>query len=231
VKSKTTRPSPDATERQKNSVFIVEDHPVFREGLVQVLNREKDLAVCGQAGTAEEAQKLLRRLHPDLLLVDITLPGKSGLQLIKDLRKSGNNVKVLVVSIHDEALYADRVLRAGADGYIMKQEDPNEIVHAIRDVLQGHIYVSESVLGLVADESPKALCGGPESRLDLLSDEQLVFLELLGQGKSEEEIAAATKNRLEAVKSSCAEIRKKLGLKTANQLIRFAVCWVETSTH
>ena len=215
--------------QHKKLLFIIEDHPVFREGLVQVLKREEDLAVCGQAVSAEDAQQALSKLHPDLLLVDMSLPGKSGLELIKELRDSGNTVKVLVISMHDEALYADRVLRAGADGYIMKQEDPDEIVHAIRDVLDGHIYLSESVLEPTSKTGPRTPPQMPERRLDLLSDEQLHVLELLGRGNTEREIAAETRTSLAKVRNSCADMRRKLKLKTANQLIRFAVCWVESA--
>jgi len=127
-------------------IYIVEDHPVFREGLAQLVNAEQDLTVCGQAGDAAQALRAIARLKPDLVLVDITLPGKSGLELIKELRPQNHQLKLLVVSMHDEALYANRVLRAGGDGYIMKQEDPEEIIHAIRDVLGGHTYVSEQVM-------------------------------------------------------------------------------------
>jgi DNA-binding NarL/FixJ family response regulator len=214
--------------RAPKKVFIVEDHPVYREGLVQILRREKDLIVCGQAGDAEEALRDSLRLKPDLMLVDISLPGMSGLELIKELRALDREIKVLVVSMHDEALYADRVLRAGGDGYIMKQEDPEEIVHAIRDVLSGHIYVSEEVLarqsGTVRKRSSKAK-GRP---LDQLTDFELEVLELLGQGKTNEEIARKLQAPVAQVNADCATIQKKLKFETTNELIRYAVCWVET---
>ena len=127
-------------------IFIVEDHPIFREGLQQMISLESDLMVCGEADNATSALELIPSLQLDLVLVDLTLPGKSGLQLIKDLRALGLPIKMLVVSMHHEALYADRVLRAGGDGYIMKQEDPEEIIRAIHDVLDGHTYVSEVVM-------------------------------------------------------------------------------------
>src|SRR6266496_3426748 len=149
--------SPRKSSKQRSAIsprqiFIVEDHPVFRQGLRQMVNLEEDLNVCGEAGDYEQALKGITGLKPDLALVDITLPGKSGLDLIKKLRSVNDYIKLLIVSMHDEALYADRVLRAGGDGYIMKQEDPDEIIHAIRDVLGGHVYVSEEVLG----STPKA---------------------------------------------------------------------------
>jgi DNA-binding NarL/FixJ family response regulator len=135
-------------------IFIVEDHPVFREVLRQLVNREADLTVCGEADDCDQALKAIPRLNPDLVLVDLALPGKTGLELIKELRAVNRQIKLLVVSMHDEALYADRVLRAGGDGYIMKQEDPAEIVHAVRDVLAGHIYVSEEVLAGSSKTAP-----------------------------------------------------------------------------
>jgi DNA-binding NarL/FixJ family response regulator len=136
------QPSPPS----RRQIFIVDDHPVFREGMVHLVNNEEGLAVCGEAGSAEEALPALQKCHSDLVLVDVSLPGRSGLQLVKDLRALDSRLKLLVVSMHDEALYADRALRAGADGYIMKEEDPDEILRAIRDVLAGRIYVSEAVL-------------------------------------------------------------------------------------
>ena len=163
---------------------MVEDHPAFREGMVQIISGEEDLSVCGAAGDADHALQGIGRLKPDLVLVDITLPGKSGLELIKEIRARKSKVKILVVSMHDEALYADRVLRAGGDGYIMKQEDPEEIVHAIRDVLAGHIYVSEEVLASNAKTSRQPT-DRPETRpLDELTDLELNILELLGRGKN-----------------------------------------------
>ena len=179
--AKNLKAQPPGSRRK---IFIVEDHPVFREGLVQIISGEKDLRVCGEAGDAEHALQAIARLKPDLVLVDITLPGKSGLELIKELRSWNSQVRILVVSMHDEALYADRVLRAGGDGYIMKQEDPEEIVHAIRDVLGGHIYVSEEVLASTAKVSLKRI-SEPETRpLDQLTDLELNILELLGRGKT-----------------------------------------------
>ena len=218
------KPGPTARRR----VFIVEDHPVFREGLVQIINSEGDLTVCGEAGDAEQALKAIPGLKPDLVLVDITLPGKSGLELIKELRSRNRDVKLLVLSMHDEALYADRVLRAGGDGYIMKQEDPEEVVHAIRDVLGGHIYVSEEVVG-GRSKAPSKPDPKQKSRpLSQLTDDEIEILEHLGEGKDNREIARQVRVSTKQVAASCAQMRKKLRLKTTNALIRYAVCWVES---
>jgi DNA-binding NarL/FixJ family response regulator len=210
-------------------IFMVEDHPAFREGMVQIISGEKDLSVCGQAGDADHALQAIGRLKPDLVLVDITLPGKSGLELIKELRARKSKVKILVVSMHDEALYADRVLRAGGDGYIMKQEDPEEIVHAIRDVLCGHIYVSEEVLASNAKTSRKRT-DQPEPRpLDQLTDLELNILELLGRGKNNREMARQLHLDVRKIAAACAQMRRKLKLKSDNALVRYAVFWVENA--
>ncbi len=220
------RSAPELEERKK--VFIVEDHPVFREGLADLIEAEEDLVLCGTAGDALSALRDITRLEPDLALIDISLPGKSGLQLIKELRAVDPDLKLLVVSMHDEALYANRVLRLGGDGYIMKQEGPSEIINAIRDVLNGHIYVSERVLGWETDSTAATRKPPPARGLDRLSDAELEILELIGEGKTSEEIAGQLNLTVEAVQSQWVALRQALNLKSDNALIRYAVCWVET---
>jgi DNA-binding NarL/FixJ family response regulator len=215
---KTTAESP------KKRIFLVEDHPVFRDGLANLVNAEHDLMVCGEAGDADEGFKSVSELKPDLAVVDLGLPGKSGLELIKEIRGAGLPTKLLVVSMFDEGLYAQRVLRAGGDGYVMKQEDPSEIINAIRDVLAGHIYVSEEVFesGAVASEPERQ-----ENPLDRLSDSELEVLEALGQGKSPKEISSRAGLSAGDVNAHCKSMRGKLGLKNTNALIHYAVCWVK----
>ena len=226
MKSKPfTAETPDRPGAKR--VFIVDDHPVFREGLGQMIESEDDLTVCGEAGDAEHALEIIPGSKPDLVVVDITLPGKSGLELIKELRASRCKVKLLVVSMHDEALYADRVLRAGGDGYIMKQEDPQEIVRAIRDLLGGRIYVSEEVMSGRSEDSSPRVSEPADRPLAQLTDTELEVLELLGQGKTNREIARHLHLDARAVAGHCAQIRRKLELKNTNALIRYAVCWVE----
>jgi len=206
-------------------VFLVEDHPVYAEGLVDILKSEPDLAVCGQAGSAEEALRHIPKLAPDLVLVDITLPGMSGLDLIKRLRPKYPEIKLLVISMREEQLYAARVLRAGGDGYVMKQQDPEEIIDAIRDVLAGRIYVSEDVM---VGESKISRAGRPQPRsrpIDRLSDLELEILGLLGEGKSNREIASSLDLNARSLAGHYAEMRKKLRLNNTNALTRFAVCW------
>ncbi len=200
---------------------------MFREGLAQIINSEDDLTVCGEAEDAEHALEAILGLKPDLVLVDITLPGKSGLELIKELRDLNLSVKLLVLSMHDEALYADRVLRAGGDGYIMKEEDPEEVVHAIRDVLGGRIYVSEQVMAGVKETPPSSDSALKSRPLAQLADAELEVLELLGEGKTNLEVARQLHLQPESVNTHCKHIMRKLDLKTSNALIRYAVCWVE----
>lgn len=214
------------SEGQKHRIFLVEDHPVFRDGLAKLLNAEADLTVCGEAGDARQGLKSILDLRPDLAVVDLGLPGKSGLELIKEIRAKKISVKILVVSMFDEALYAQRVLRAGGDGYIMKQEDPQEIISAIRDVLAGHIYVSEDVFAREGMKQPEEKKAGA---LDQLTDSELEVLEMLGQGKSSEEMSLQLGLTGKEVDTHAQSIRRKLNLESLNALIRYAVCWVEDS--
>jgi len=211
---------------QKSRVFLVEDHPVFRDGLSKLLNAEDDLTVCGEAGDAKQALKSIVKLKPDLAVVDLGLPGKNGLELIKEIRGLKLMVKLLVVSMFDEALYAQRVLRAGGDGYVMKQADPQEIVFAIRDVLAGHIHVSEDVFERDLLNQPS---GKKAGALDLLTDSELEVLELLGHGKSSKEISHQLGLSSAEVNAHGNSIRRKLKLKNSNALIHYAVSWVDDS--
>ncbi len=212
-------------KKEKRRVFIVEDHPIFRDGLIQMLSGEPDLEICGKAGNYAGGLKGIKQTLPDLALVDLELPDKSGLDLIKKIRTLSLPLKMLVVSMYDEALYADRVLRAGGDGYIMKQESPDEIIQAIRDVLSGHIYVSEAV-SLKNSIGHKTVSQPKQSFLDRLTDLELNILESLGRGKDNEEIAARFNLTIGKVAEYSKQMRKKLKLETNNALIVYAVSWV-----
>jgi DNA-binding NarL/FixJ family response regulator len=224
---KSGRSSKGNRTTAQTRIFIVEDHPVFREGLRQMINRERDMNVCGEAGNYDDSIKAINRLKPDVALVDITLPDKSGLELIKTLRATNSRIKLLIVSMHDQALYANRVLRAGGDGYIMKQEDPGEVVHAIRDVLAGRIYVSEHVMSSGAKTPGKSTETANGREIDRLTDSELEILEALGRGKSNNEIARQLHIAKPAVETQYKRMARKLKIKGTNALIRYAVCWVE----
>lgn len=208
-------------------ILIVDDHPLMRKGLAMTLNAEPDLNVCGQVADAEEALSALEELKPDLAIVDISLPGMSGLELIKHMHALRPDLRTLVVSRHDEALYAERAIRAGARGYVMKLEASDMIVKAVRRVLNGGIYVSEEInerllLGLAAGRQELA-----QSPLEVLSDRELEVFELTGRGLGTREIAERLHLSVKTVESYRARIKDKLNLKTAAELMQHAVQWVE----
>jgi len=229
---KSMPPKKIHTTHAVRKIFILDDHPVFREGLSNVLNSEPDLTVCGVAGSAEAALAALSnsQLKPDLILVDIGLPGMNGLEFIKKVRAVNRVVKLLVVSMHDEALYAERVLKAGGDGYIMKQENPEEIANAIRDVLGGHIYVSENILEQRVTSIPKQADKLKARPLDHLTDSELEVLEALGYGQSPQEISKNLNLSVAEVRTRLSRIKTKLNLNKDKALFRYAVCWVETGS-
>jgi DNA-binding NarL/FixJ family response regulator len=209
----------------RRTILIVDDHPIFREGLTQSINREPNLIVCGEAETAAEALSSVAQSTPDLIIVDITLPGKSGLELIRDLRALYPNLALLAVSMHEESLYASRILRAGARGYVMKQESPRVLLQAIRQVLQGGIYVSPKMSALILETYSGQRTGGDSSPIDRLTDREFEVFHLIGQGHDNQRIAGQLHVSLKTVVVHQANIRRKLSLKTSSDLIRFAVRW------
>lgn len=196
----------------------------MREGLRGTINREPDLVVCGEAENAAQAMAAAQKSLPDLALVDVTLPGKSGLELVKDLKAIRPGLKILAISMHDEALYAERMLRAGAGGYITKQQPPEELVKALRQVLDGHVYVSkevsETVLRRFSGQSQ-----ANQSPMDILTDREFEIFQLLGQGAAAKDIARQLHLSAKTVAVHGANIRQKLNLQSTAQLIRFAVQW------
>ncbi len=221
---KTNLLSVDRGQRRR-SILIVDDHPIFREGLTQSISREADLAVCGEAETAAEALDAVQRCKPDLVIVDLTLPGKSGLELIKDLRALSPQLPLLVVSMHEESLYASRILRAGARGYVMKQESPRILLQAIRHVLEGGIYVSERMSAQILETYSGQRARTTTSPIEQLSDREFEIFHLVGQGQNNQEIAKQLHLSLKTVAVHQANIRRKLNLTNSSDLIRFAVRW------
>jgi DNA-binding NarL/FixJ family response regulator len=206
----------------KKRILIVDDHPMMREGLRGAINRQPDLLVCGEADDGPQAMTAVQKLAPDLALVDITLPGKSGLELVKDLKAQHPQVVILAISMHDESLYAERMLRAGASGYITKQQPPEELIRAIRQVLDKHVYVSKEVSeSLLRRFSWQP--SGDSSPMKLLTDREFEIMQLLGEGKAPKEIARQLHLSVKTVAVHAANIRRKLNLKTTARLIRFAV--------
>ncbi len=212
----------------KSRLLIVDDHPVMRQGLAQILSQEDDLTVCGQAANAAQGLASARSLEPDLAIVDLSLKGSSGLDLVKDLRAFLPKVPVLVLSMHDETIYGERALRAGARGYIMKQETTENIITAVRRLLLGGFYVSESMNARMVHKfaSGRTTPSSGQSIVDSLSDRELQVLQHLGKGKSTRLIAGELCISIKTVETHRAHLKEKLQLSNAPELVRFAIEWV-----
>lgn len=207
-------------------VLIVDDHPMTRFGLAHMINHQPDMTVSGEAESAAQALAALEANVPDLMLVDITLPGKSGLELVKDIKAMHPGLPVLVVSMHDESLYADRVLRAGARGYITKHEGGEKLMYAIRHVLSGKIYVSENMSAHILDIFSCGQAAIHRSSIESLSDREFEVFELIGEGNSTRKIAERLHLSPKTVDAHRANIKEKLAVKTSAELISFAARWI-----
>lgn len=211
----------------KRSVLIVDDHPMMRHGLSQLISIEPDLVACGEAEDAHQALEFLGTHTPDLVLADISLPDKHGLELIKDIQALHPNLPVLVVSMHDESLYAERVLRAGGRGYIMKQEGGKKMIHAIRTVLDGQIYVSEKMSAKILEIFSGRRPERSRSPVEKLTDREFEVFQMIGLGKGTRQIAETLHLSVKTVEVHRLHIKEKLELTDAPSLVRYAVRWVE----
>jgi len=217
-----------ATARSVNRhtrILIVDDHPLVRERLTEVINREPDLRVCGEAEDRHEAIQAVVDRRPDLVIVDLTLRNSDGLELIKDLHARWASLRMLVVSMHDESLYAERVLRAGALGYITKQEATRNILQAIRRVLAGNIYVNERIATHILTRLTTNAPSVAITPAEVLADRELQVFELTGRGLNTREIAAKLSIAPKTVETYRARIRGKLNLPDRNELLRSAISW------
>jgi DNA-binding NarL/FixJ family response regulator len=213
--------------RAKKRLLIVDDHPMMRQGLAQLINHEPDLTACGEADTAAQALKRISADRPDLVLADISLPDRNGLELIKDIQALHPRLPVLVVSMHDEFLYAERVLRAGGRGYIMKQEGGKMLMRAIRQVLSGQIYVSEKMSAKILEIFSGHRAEVTQSPVERLSDREFEVFQLVGQGRGTREIAAQLHLSVKTVEVHRANIKHKLELKRGTDVVRYAIRWTE----
>ena len=211
-------------------VFLVDDHPLVREWLTNLINQQPGLKVCGEAESGPEAREKILALRPDVAIVDITLKDSSGIELIKDLKQGCPEVAVLVLSMHEEAHYAERALRAGARGYIMKRETTKKVIAAISQVLEGKLCVSEALAAAMATQFVQGKTLATRSPVEQLSDRELEVFELLGQGRTTRQIAETLRVSLKTVQAYCARAKEKLNLGSATELLREAVRWHE-STH
>ena len=210
---------------KKSRVFVVDDHPIVRQGLALLINRESDLAVCGEAEDAQSAIQTVAAVKPDIMVVDISLNGPDGLDLLKDVRMRFPELPVLILSMHDESIYAERALRAGAQGYIMKQEATEKVLVALRRILGHEIYVSERIANRMLQRyigSPAA--DRPSSVADL-TDRELEVFRLIGEGHSTRQIAEELHISVKTVESYQAHIKEKLSLRTARELVQHAIQW------
>lgn len=222
---KSTKTDPQPHRRR---ILIVDDHPMTRRGLMELIKHEPDLTVCGEADTATQALEAVKNLKPDLALVDITLPRKSGLVLIKDIRLWAPSVYVLALSMHDESLYAERVLRAGGHGYIMKNEGGEKLLGAIRHVLEGKTYVSEGVSGRIVENFAGRRKDSGPTTLSRLTDREFEVFQLIGQGLPTAEIGERLHLSPKTVDSHRLHIKEKLKLHNLPELMRYAVRWAAT---
>ncbi|MGH7973376.1 MAG: response regulator transcription factor [Limisphaerales bacterium] len=212
-------------DRLRRKVLIVDDHPLTRRGMAQLIGQQDDLAVCGEAGDAAQALSAVNSLMPDLVLVDMTLPGKHGLELIKDLRVLHPQIPVLVVSMHDESLYAERALRAGARGYLMKNEGGDKLIEAVRQVLAGKVFVSPSMSAKILDSFSGRNRRGGRYDLSFLTDREFEVFQFIGQGLTTSEIGRELHMSGKTVETHRLHIRDKLGLKTGPEMLKYAVRW------
>ncbi len=209
---------------RKRRVFIVDDHPLVRDGLANLINQQSDLVVCGEAEDSAGAIAAIESSKPDVALIDISLKNESGLELVKTLQTQFADVALIVLSMHDEALYAERALHAGARGYVMKRETSKNILTAIRRVVEGDVYVSDRMVNSIAKRmsSRKTAAAEPVERL---SDRELEIFRLLGQGRTPSQIAEDLRLSLKTVQAYCARAKEKFGVTSLTELLRAAIRW------
>ena len=215
----------DSVALQKKTVFVVDDHPLLRQGLAMMINREPDLVVCGEAEEAHAAMRAISAFMPDILIADISLNGPDGLDLLKNLRLLYPDLTVLILSMHDESIYAERALRARANGYIMKQEATEKVLVAVRRILDGEIYLSSRMSNKLLLQYMSGKTAETDSRLAALSDRELEVFRMIGEGLGTRQIAEALHLSMKTVESYQAHLKEKLSLRTGRELMQHAIQW------
>jgi len=218
--------NPPSEPPEAKRIVIVDDHPLFRKGLEEMIHSDGTFAVCGEAGHAVEAMDVIRKLHPDMAIVDLSLPGANGIELIKNIRAEFPQLPILVLSMHDESLYALRALRAGAEGYVMKHEAMANVIHAIREVFNGRPYLSPAMAAQVITKFAHRQAEGEADAVERLSDRELEILELIGKGHDVRQIARLLRLSPKTVETHRAHIKDKLDLKNSREVARFALQWL-----
>jgi len=211
----------------RSRIFIVDDHPLVREWLANLLRQQSDFEICGQAEDAPSALAAMAASSPDVAIVDLSLKGGSGLDLIKDLRASHPETAVIVLSMYEEIYYAERALRAGARGYISKRESTGKIVDAIRQVRAGRVFASSELLARLAERMVGRAPLPPQGAISILSDREIEVFQRLGQGQTTRQIATDLSVSIKTVQAYCARIKEKLSIGSGTELMRAAVRWVE----
>jgi len=222
-------PRPSRTVARKSRVFIVDDHPLVREGLTNLINGQDDLIVCGEAKDSAQAINGIAKARPDVALIDISLENESGLELVKQLKTQFPQVALIILSMHDEALYAERALRAGAQGYVMKHETSKSVLASIRRVLGGGVYVSERIVKRMALRLTSSRQPITSSPVERLSDRELEIFRLLGQGRTTSQIAGDLNLSLKTVQAYCARAKEKFGVASLTELLYAAIRWDDAS--
>src|SRR4029453_5374433 len=226
--AKSTNENPKCDLPEAKRIVIVDDHPLFRKGLEQLIHSEDGFAVCGEDKNPPEAMDVIRKLNPDLAIVDLSLPGANGIELIKNIRAEFSKLPVLVLSMHDESLYALRAMRAGADGYVMKHEAMQNVVQAIHEVFNGRPYLSPAMAAQVITKFAHRESEGETDAVERLSGRELEVLELIGKGKEGGEIAKFLHLSPKTVETHRSHIKDKLDLKNSREVARFALQWLNT---
>lgn len=210
----------------KKKVLIIDDHPLIRHGINQLIQQENDLVVCGEAEDCFDAIEVIEQTKPDIVILDITLKNSNGLDFITTIRKQFPTVAVLILSMHDETLYAERALRAGAQGYVMKQDSPEKLIEAIHRVLEGKVYLSEAMTARMLKKFASGMPLNELSPVDILSARELEVFRLIGKGTATRDIAAQLQVSVKTVDAHRANIKKKLDLKSGAELVQRAIKWV-----
>jgi len=207
------------------TVLLVDDHPIVRQGLALLIDREGDLSVCGEADGAHSAFHAIETLRPDLVVLDISLSGPDGLDVLKEIRMKTASLPVLILSMHDESIYAERAMRAGANGYIMKQEATEKVLVAIRRILQGEVYLSDRLTNTMLQQYVRGVSPTKMSPLVSLTDRELEVFRLIGEGHGTRQIADELHLSVKTIESYQAHIKEKLVLRNARELVQHAIEW------
>jgi DNA-binding NarL/FixJ family response regulator len=224
------RTLPSQATAQKKSILLVDDHPIVLEGLKQLIEQQSDLIVCGELADGRATLQTVDRLRPDLAIIDISLKAVNGLDVIKALKAEHPDLPVLALSMHDETLYAERAVRAGANGYVMKQEATKNLLNAVRQLLSGGMYLSDNVTAKLLSRIAVTKAGAKRSVLEELSDRELEVFQLIGQGAGTRRIAEMLRLSIKTIESHRENIKRKLKLQDAAELVRYAVSWQQSDS-